>query len=280
MVVRPAGTITIQPMTYTAQSYVLHEATYRQMLEHRPNLAVLPWGATEAHNYHLPHGTDVIEANALGTAAVQRACEAKAKCVVLPCVPFGMNHTQLGQVATITMRASTQLAVLRDVAESLVRQHIDRLVVLNFHGGNELKPLIRDVMLDLPIFILQVHGYKIAPQIRELLDMPDGDHADEFETSLMLHLQPGWVAPLETAGPGTPTPSKLPAVSGTPGVWASRNWPAASADTGIGDPRQATAEKGKHIFKMLVDALVPVLVELSQAKPGDFPFVIGQDGEV
>lgn len=261
---------------YTARPYVAGEATYRQLLDLQPNVAVLPWGATEAHNYHLPHGTDNIEATTLGEAAVQRANEAGAKCVLLPTVPFGNDNTQLTQVATITMRTATQLAVLHDVAESLVRQGIDRLVVLNFHGGNDFKQLIRDVMLDLPIYIAQVNAFQIAPQAQDLLEHSDGDHADEFETSLLLHLTPHLVAPLDQAGDGKQTPSELPALSNTPGVWAPRDWQAATKDTGIGDPRASTAEKGEQIFAMLVDALTPVLIELSAAQRGQFPFVINE----
>ena len=262
-------------MPYTARPYVLHEASYRQMLDFRPNVAVLPWGATEAHNYHLPYGTDVIEGVAIAEHAVARANQAGGKCVLLPCIPFGIDHMQLDQVATITMRAATQLAVLNDIAESLVRQGIDRMVLLNFHGGNEFKPLIRDIMLDHPIYIVQVSGYQLAPEKSELLEHKHGDHADEFETSLMLHVAPDWVAPLETAGDGAQTPTQLPAVSNTPGVWASRKWSAATKDTGSGDPRAATAEKGAQLLEIIVAALAPVLTELSNAQPGDYPFVLG-----
>jgi len=254
--------------------FVLHEANLPQARELRPNVAVLPWGATEAHNYHLPHGTDVIEAAALGEAAVERANRTGARCILLPCIPFGNNNAQLTQVATITMRTATQQAVLQDVADSLVRQKIDRLVILNFHGGNEFKPLIRDVMLASPIFIVQVHGYSLSPAAMKLLEDPTGDHAGELETSLLLHLAPQWVAPLHTAGPGATTPSKLPAVTTTPGVWAPRDWAALTPDTGVGDPSAATAEKGRQIFEMLTAALTPVLVQLSAASNGDFPFVI------
>jgi len=240
----------------------------------RPNVAVLPWGATEAHNYHLPHGTDCIEATALAEAAVERANRAGARCVLLPCVPFGNNNAQLSQAATITMRSATQQAVLMDVADSLVRQTIDRLVILNFHGGNEFKAMIRDVMLALPIFIVQVHGFALAPTAKDVLKEPHGDHADELETSLLLHLAPQWVAPLETAGDGATTPSKLEAITHTPGVWAPRDWAALTKDTGVGDPRAATAEKGRKIFDLLVKALEPVLIQLSAASNGDFPFII------
>lgn len=259
---------------FTARPYVLHEANFAQLKQLKPNVAVLPWGATEAHNYHLPYGTDVIEATSLGEAAVAKAVAAGAKVVLLPTIPFGNDNMQLTQMATITMRTRTQQAVLFDVADSLVRQGIDRLVLLNFHGGNEFKQIIRDIMLDLPIFIVQVHGYQVAPKHVELLTNKDGDHANEFETALLLHLTPQWVAALSTAHDGSTTPSKLPAITGTPGVWAPRDWAALTESSGVGDPRQAKAETGKKIFEMFVDAVVPVLTQLSAAKNGDFPFIV------
>lgn len=263
-------------MSYTARPFVALEASLVQLQKLAPNVAVLPWGATEAHNYHLPHGTDVIEGTKVGEAAVERANAAGAKCVLLPTVPFGNNNTQLNQVATITMRTRTQLAVLTDVAESLVRQGIDRLVILNFHGANEFKPLIRDVMLDHAIFIVQVQGFQLAPGAKSVISAAGkgGDHADEWETSVMLHIAPEWVAPLATAGDGAMTPSALPKLTSTPGVWSSRHWPSLTKDTGAGDPRQSTAEKGKHLFEATVGALVPVLVELSGAREGQFPLII------
>ncbi|MCC6580005.1 MAG: creatininase family protein [Phycisphaeraceae bacterium] len=264
-------------MTYQARPYVLHEASYRQMLDHKPNVAVLPWGATEAHNYHLPHGTDVIEAVGLSEQAAAAAVARGAKCVVLPVIPFGIDHAQLNQVATITMRARTQALVLRDVAESLVRQGIDRLVLVNFHGGNEFKSMVRDVMLDLPILIVVANGFQMADNRKDVLDEQKGDHADEFETSIVMHLTPDWVAPLSTAGDGSTRPSELPALTSTPGVWCTRHWPALTADTGVGNPRRATADKGRRLLARMVELLTEVLVQLSAAKRGQFPFVLAVD---
>lgn len=260
-------------MRHHSRNYVLHEATYPQLRSLEPNVAVLPWGATEAHGHHLPYGTDNVEATALGERAVAAANDQGARCVLLPCVPFGIDHSQLNQVATITMRGSTQHAVLRDVAESLTSQGIDRLVLLNFHGGNEFKTMIRDIMFDLPIYIVQVHGHRLVPRSELPLDEPAGDHADEFETSLMMHLTPDWVDEAKNEN-GPTRASELPALANTPGVWASRHWPAYTVSTGAGDARQATAAKGEQVLRQLAAALTPVLVELSQATHGDFPFVL------
>ena len=259
--------------SFSARPHILQEANYSQLKDLRPNVAVLPWGATEAHNYHLPYGTDNIEALYLGESAVERANAEGARCVVLPLIPFGIDHSQLDQVATITMRTSTQRLILLDVAESLVRQGIQRLVVLNFHGGNEFKPLLRDVMFEQSIFIALINGHQLIPELKAKLMENKGDHADEFETSLLMHLTPQWVN-MDIAGDGATTPSVLPALTGTPGVWCSRDWKTLTKDTGSGDPRKATKEKGEELFEALVNAIVPALVELSRAKNGDFPLVI------
>ena len=255
----------------TSRAHVLMEANYRQVQELNPNVAVLPWGATEAHNYHMPYGTDITEAATLGEAAAARANSQGARCVVLPPVPFGVNHSQLYQKCTITMRASTQALVLRDVAESLMLQGIDRLVLLNYHGGNDFRAMIRDIMFDFPIFIIQVHGHQLAPGSRTVLENK-GDHADEYETCLLLHLCPELVA-MENASDGAVTPSALSSLTQA-GVWATRDWQTLTKDTGVGDPRAATAEKGKVLFHATVEALAPVLLELSNAQNGEFPFIV------
>lgn len=45
----------MSPTPHTARPHVLHEATYRQLMELAPNVAVLPWGATESHNGDFPY---------------------------------------------------------------------------------------------------------------------------------------------------------------------------------------------------------------------------------
>src|SRR3954465_10360549 len=104
---------------FNSRPFILHEANYKQLLDYKPNVAILPWGATEAHNYHLPHGTDVIEAAAIAQAAAGQAPARGAKPVVLPPIPFGNNAQQLDQVATISFRTETAAAILDDVCHSL-----------------------------------------------------------------------------------------------------------------------------------------------------------------
>ena len=250
--------------------FVLHEANYRQLQSHRPNVAILPWGATEAHNYHLPHGTDVIEATALAELAAEEATRRGAKVVVLPTIPFGNNAQQLDQVATISIQTSTAAAILSDVAHSLVTQGIDRLVLLNAHGGNEFKPLVRDILARHRMLIALINFWQMAPKTVEEIFAEPGDHAGELETSFLLHVRPEWVV-MDQAGEGKTVPFKLQTLK-KPGVWTPRPWSATHPDTGSGNPAQATADKGRRYVEAISGEIAEVLVELSKAKKGDSPY--------
>ncbi len=251
--------------------YLLLEANHRQLTESPPQVAVLPWGATEAHNRHLPYGTDVIEASRVAERAAELAHQRGARLAVLPTIPFGNNEQQLDQAATISFTTSTALAILRDVARSLARQKIDRLVIVNAHGGNQFQPIVRDVQSEHGLLIVVANFYQMVPDAKEkIFDVP-GDHADELETSLLLHLCPELVE-LKQAGPGTRVSFALQALTQS-GVWTPRPWSKSHPDTGSGDPSCATAEKGKQFFEAVTTALAEMLVELAAAKKGELPYV-------
>lgn len=254
-----------------ARPYILLEANYRQLLDRRPALAILPWGATEAHNYHLPHGTDVIEGARIAERAAELAHQQNARVIVLPAIPFGNNAQQLDQVCTITCSTATALAILRDVVHSLKKQNIDRLVILNSHGGNEFKPIVRDVQAEFGLLIVVVNFYQISRELMpKFFELP-GDHADEMETSLMLHLCPELVD-LKLAGEGKTNPFHIASLKQT-GVWTPRPWSASHPDTGAGDPRKATAEKGAEYFDAITRAIARIFVDLANAQKGQLPYL-------
>lgn len=255
----------------SGRDYLLAEATFGTLRNRRPDVAILPWGATEAHNYHLPHGTDVLEASALAEESARRAVESGARPIVLPPIPFGNNSQQLDQVSTIHLSTTTAAAILDDVAMSVIAQGMDRLLILNSHGGNEFKPLVRDLMLRRKVLAVVVNFYQMLPAVhREIFDEP-GDHADEMETSLLLHLAPRLVR-LAEAGPGERIPFALRSLE-QPGVWTPRPWSATQPDTGSGNPAKATAEKGRRYFDAISDAIAGVIIELGKAKRGDLPYL-------
>ena len=127
----------------TMRPYILAETNWKHIKETPVELAILPWGATEAHNYHLPYGTDIIEADSIAAAAAKIAWEAGAKIMVLPTVPFGVNTGQADITLDINLNPSTQLAILDDIITVLNRQGIFKLLIVNSHGGNDFKILLR-----------------------------------------------------------------------------------------------------------------------------------------
>ncbi len=256
---------------HPGRDYVLAEATFATLRRTRPGIAILPWGATEAHNYHLPHGTDILEAVAFAEESARRAVVQGVSPVVLPPIPFGNNAQQLDQVSTIHLSTATAAAILDDVAMSLVAQGMDRLVILNSHGGNEFKPLVRDLMHRRPILVVVVNFYQMIPDVHAAIFDAPGDHADEMETSLLLHLDPRLVR-LEEAGRGERRPFALGSLE-QPGVWTPRPWSATQPDTGSGDPAKATAEKGRRYFDAVCDAITEVIVELGKARKGELPYL-------
>lgn len=252
------------------RDFDLMQANYQQLLDIGPNVAILPWGATEAHNYHLPHGTDTIQAHQIALAAAEKSSKAGARPIVLPPIPFGNNAQQLDQVATIHISTDTAKSILSDVAMSLTEQDIDRLIILNAHGGNEFKPLVRDIQLEQGLLVVVVNFWQVAqPEAFELFDEP-GDHAGEMETSLLLHLCPELVA-MEQAGEGERIPFAIKEI-GEIGAWTPRPWSKVHPDTGSGNPAKATAEKGEQYFQLVTKAIAKLITALSNATPGKTPY--------
>jgi creatinine amidohydrolase len=251
--------------------FLLMETNHRQLTEAPPQVAILPWGATEAHNRHLPYGTDVIEATRLAERAAELAHDRAARVVVLPTIPFGNNEQQLDQACTISFTTPTAAAILNDVSRSLVRQHIDRLVILNAHGGNQFQPLVRDARSQHGLLIVVVNFYEMLPDVKRAVFEVPGDHADEMETSLLLHLCPDLVE-LDQAGCGERVPFAIKSLN-QPGVWTPRPWSKCHPDTGSGDPSRATAEKGARYFETVANALADLLVNLASARKGELPYV-------
>src|SRR5690606_7653845 len=111
--------------------YILSETNWKAIKDDNFELAVLPWGATEAHNYHLPYGTDIYEADAIAACAGKIAWEAGSKAIVLPTVPFGVNTGQSDIYLDININPSTQLSILKDIITVLSRQNLKKLLILN-----------------------------------------------------------------------------------------------------------------------------------------------------
>src|SRR5437764_15253852 len=180
--------------------YILNELTWKTVRDARYEVAVLPWGATEAHNLHLPYSTDNVETERIAALAARHASERGARAVVLPVVPFGVTTGQLDIPLCLNLNPSTQALVLRDLATALAGQGVAKLVILNGHGGNDFRQMIRELQPAVSLFLCTVNWYQLVDAQAFFSDL--GDHAGELETSVMLHVAPELVRPLAEAGPG------------------------------------------------------------------------------
>jgi creatinine amidohydrolase len=247
--------------------YILAENNWKTVKETEYEVAVLPWGATEAHNYHLPYGTDVFEADEVAAEAARLTWEAGIKITVLPTIPFGVNTGQFDVKLDMNMNPSTQLAVLRDVVTVLNRQGIFKLIILNSHGGNDFKTMIRELGLEFPkMFLCSCNWYQAIDQ-KSFFENKD-DHAGEMETSLILYLKPNLVRPLSEAGDGAAKKFRITAMR-EGWAWAERKWMQVTKDTGVGDPRKASAEKGEKYFKAVTEKVSQLFIEVGKVDRND-----------
>lgn len=247
--------------------YVLSEITWKQVKDCDYEVAILPWGATEAHNYHLPYSTDVITPDRIATEAACVAWEAGAKVVVLPTVPFGVNTGQLDIPLDINMNPSTQMAVLHDVVDSLSREGVHKLLVVNGHGGNDFKQMVRELSACFSdMFICTTDWWRVVNP-DECFDDP-GDHSGDMETSVMMHMFPDRILPLSEAGDGAAKDFRIEGLRER-WVWSQRQWTQVTKDTGVGNPMAATPEKGKIFFDAVIVKLGAFLVDLAKADIND-----------
>ena len=241
--------------------YILAETTWKTVENTEYEVVVLPWGATEAHNYHLPYSTDVIQCDRIAAEAAARAWERDARVVVLPTIPFGVNTGQVEVKLDINLNPSTQMAVLRDVVELLDHQGVPKFAILNGHGGNDFRQMVRELWPRYEMFICTLDWYKWID--RDAFEEP-GDHAGEMETSLMQVFAPELMLPLAEAGEGRERKFRIKALrEGL--AWTQRDWMEATQDTGIGNPAAATLEKGERCFDHLVNGIADFFVELAAA---------------
>jgi creatinine amidohydrolase len=245
-----------------ARPYILNELTWKAVRDARYEVAILPWGATEAHNFHLPYSTDNVETERIAALAAQRASERGARVVVLPVVPFGVNTGQLDIPLCLNLNPSTQVLLLRDIATALAGQGVPKLVILNGHGGNDFRQIIRELEPLVSLFLCTINWYQVVDPKAFFSDL--GDHAGELETSVMLHLAPELVQPLSEAGPGR---ARRFTIAGLRAgwAWAPRRWRQVTDDTGVGNPVAATADKGQKYVEAVSEQIASFLVELAQA---------------
>jgi len=243
--------------------YVLSETNWKTVKETEYNVAILPWGATEAHNYHLPYGTDSFQSEYIAIESARLAWQKGAKVIVLPIIPYGVNTGQIDIKLTMNMNPSTQTMIIEDMVDSLSHQGIQKLLILNGHGGNDFKHIIRELSLKYPDFLMAtLDWYKILDEKKFFENQ--SEHGGEMETSNILFINSDLVLSPEEAGSGAAKNYNLKAVK-EGWVWMQRDWLKVTNDTGIGNPELASVEKGQKYIENLTHKISEFLFEFSTA---------------
>ena len=254
----------------------LADATFADIKAQSFEVAVLPLGCTEPHNLHLPYSQDTRQGDLIGDAICDAACDSGARVVLLPTIPYGTVSNQRECPLSINIAPSTLNLVVRDIVASLVGHGVRKVLLLNSHGGNDLKPLLRELHGQTDARLFLCNWYQMVRDIYgEIFEHPD-DHAGEMETSIALAHWPELVGRNAdgtlAADDGAGRPTRFEAVNRG---WVSitRPWHLLTTNTGLGFPHAATAQKGQRVVAVMTERLGRFLAELSAAELDDhFPF--------
>jgi creatinine amidohydrolase len=214
-------------------------------------VAILPFGALEQHGPHLPLATDTITAEAVAAALADRI-----DALLLPAVPYGDTWNMSGYPGTVSLRPETVTAIAEDIGRAVTASGARALVVVNGDWGNRapLAVAARRLADVLPTIVLDHPGLDTAiDRVRESRPAAAGlAHAEEIETSLLLHLAPNLV--------GDERPAEYPAFPSDFGVRPMRMHPFSVSGV-FGDAGPATAAKGAALLDAVVGESMRVLAD-------------------
>lgn len=229
------------------------------------SIIVQPLGAIEQHGPHLPFNTDLLIAQKVAQAAVDRVGE-ELDVWLLPALAYTKSNEHAWAPGTIWLSATTLLAVLDDIGRCLAVSGVKKLVFLNGHGGNSALVGVanRELRLHHGLMTFLAHPGMPVDQggSSPASELGMGIHGGTDETSIMLHLAPELVD-MSVAVRNVPehlAENSYVRFGGRVGFgWLSNDF---GPDGHIGDPTTATAQRGAELFEGAVDSFCAALAEI------------------
>lgn len=230
------------------------------------SIFVQPLGAIEQHGPHLPFNTDLLIADRVSHAAVDRV-GAELDVWMLPSLAYTKSNEHAWSSGTIWLSATTLLAVLDDIGRCVATTPARKLVFFNGHGGNSALVGVANREIRLAHGLMTFLAHPGVPPDQGGISAPDelgmGIHGGTDETSLMLHLAPELVD-MDAATRNVPDQlagNRHVRFGGSVGFgWLSNDFGPAGH---IGDPVPATAERGRMLFEQSVEAFCEALAEIA-----------------
>ncbi len=231
-------------------------------------VAILPIGATEQHGPHLELRTDTAIASRLAC----RLAEALGRdAVLLPEVSYGLSEHHLDFSGTLTLRPSTLRALLLDIFESVRVNGIQRVMVINGHGGNidAVRLAAREALRDLEMHVAQLMWAQLGKDVipREAGGSWRRNHACEIETSIAMVLDDSLVrhdkiVPAQLKSPRDAFTEPTNAYVDLP-IW----FDAWTASGSLGDPTRASVDRGARIIDAVASNALAFARQFVEGRP-------------
>jgi creatinine amidohydrolase len=251
-----------------ASEYRYNRLTWVEMNEAiaAQKVVVLPTGSTEQHGPHLPLDVDVFLTESVCLELGRRASD---RVLVLPPVSYGLNRHHIDFPGTIHIEPEVFIAFCLNVTKSVAYHGFEKILIVNGHGSNTaLVDLVaRKTVLETNSLCAALNYFTLGLEaFDQVKETPVMAHADEFETSLYLHLAPERVRMDQAVADGDVVGKYMSSDSTSPYVRLSDYWGRWTKVGVHGDPTAATAKKGKIIWEAVLTALT-VLVDEWRAWP-------------
>ena len=160
-------------------------------------VVILPIAAVEQHGPHLPVQVDA----AINAAILERTVpllDANAEVLLLPAISIGKSDEHLAYPGTLTISAQTLRLVWLDIAKSVERAGVRKMILFNSHGGqiSLMEMTCRDIRVELDMLAVACSWFRITPvdDLFSSAEIVHGIHGGDIETSMMLAIAPDLVA--------------------------------------------------------------------------------------
>jgi creatinine amidohydrolase len=171
----------------------------------------------------------------------------------------------------MNLNPTTVGRIVSDLVASLATHGVRKCVLLNGHGGNDFKWMLREMFGATSVHLFLCNWYKMASDRYSSIFQEPDDHAGEMETSMGLAHFANLVM-IEQADAGTMAKTRFEAVN-RGWIEMTRPWHLLTTNSGAGDPRMASASKGEALTAIVVERLAGFLVELSASAIDErFPY--------
>ena len=227
---------------------------------------ILPMAATEQHGPHLPLATDRLIGEHFCRELSGRMPEGV---LILPSMAVGCSDHHMEFSGSLSVRHETFVHHAADILSSVIAHRFTRLVILNSHGGNQGvgQVVMESVGFHKPdVKIMLATWWKVtADELLALNETGPGGigHAGEFETSLIMLIAPGLVderAIQSRANLATFSWAEGDLIRGGSAA-VYRRMKQMTSNGAFGDPTAASAEKGRAITDLVVDALAAMMTD-------------------